>query len=89
MRLCVEEIYLKSGNINEDMLLPRYYDKGIWYNGEFYNRCGHIKDIIPKKALFQLKELVKIGSKIPFTSKTSVKNWIKEQTEINYCSIVI
>lgn len=49
MRVVVVEIKLKSGQINEEMILPRCYNKAIVYDGETYNKCAQIKDLIPKQ----------------------------------------
>ena len=88
MKLVGIEIKLKSGNLNEEIILPRYYDKGIWYNGEYLERCGMIKNILPRKALEQLKELVRMGAKIDFETNSAMRNWIADTTGINDCSLI-
>lgn len=85
----VTEIKLKSGDINEEMILSRYYDKGVWYQGEYYDRSGIIKDVLSKKALSELKHLIMNGSKIDFENVAQIKFWIEQQTGIESCSLSV
>lgn len=87
--LTVTEIKLKSGDINEEMILPRYYSKDCLYNGEKYESAGMIKDVIPKAALSELKQLIIEGSNADFKSVAEIKNWIHEKTKIKHCSLSV
>lgn len=87
MNLAVLEIQLKSKTLNETMILPRYYNKSIIYNGVVYERSAMIKDLVPKKALEELKKLILSGSAIVFKNKVEIKNWIVSQTGITDCSL--
>jgi len=89
MIMTIIEIMLKSGCINDELILPRYYSKDEIYDGEKYERAGMIKNVVPKKALAELKNLVSIGSKINFDSKASVKVWIQETTGISHSSLSV
>lgn len=87
MRVLITEIKLKSGEINEEMILPRYYNKGIAYNGEFYKKSAMIKDLLPQKALIEIKTLTVAGSALDFETDAEIKNWIVAKTGINDCSL--
>lgn len=89
MAVIITEIMLSSGCVNENMILPRYYNKGIMYNGEYYDHSGSISEILPKKALVELHQLVSSGSKCNFKTKYEIKQWISENTNINDCSLSI
>lgn len=89
MSVIVTEIMLCSGCINENMILPRYCNKGTWYAGEYYERCGTILEVLPKNALLELRQLVILGSKFNFKTKSEIKQWISKNTTINDCSLSI
>ena len=86
MRMIIIEIKLKSGEFNEEMILPRYFNKPTVYNGEVYERSVAIKDYMPKKAIVQAKALVKKGSSLQL-SKSQIADWIVEETSINKGSV--
>ena len=88
MNVVITEIRLKSGILNEEMILP-CNNKGIYYNGEFYEQSAMIKDLVPQKALLELKALVETGSKLNFENKQQIKNWIVNETEIKDCSLAV
>ena len=88
MRVVSVEIKLKSCDLNEEMILPRYYNKGILYNGERYEQSAMIKDLLPKKALEQLKELICQGAKMEFENGSVLRNWVADTTGINDCSLI-
>jgi hypothetical protein len=87
MRMIIVEIKLKSGELNEEAVLPRYFNKGVEYDGEVYEKSAVIKDFMPKKAIEQAKSLIKKGSLICFENKESIMNWIVEETNINRGSV--
>jgi hypothetical protein len=87
MKLIIIEIQLKSFDFNEEMILPRYFNKSTTYNGEVYERSGIIKEMLNKKALEQAKKLVKKGSEINFKNQDHLRNWICEETGINSGSL--
>lgn len=89
INVVVLEIQLKSKEINKEMILPRYYNKSIVYNGQVYDRSAMIKDLVPKKALEELKALIIVGSETDFENKTQIKNWIASQTDISDCSLSV
>ena len=87
MRLVIVEIQLKSFDFNENMILPRYFNKSVEYEGEIYLKSAFIKDLLSKKAIAQTKELIKKGSQIDFKSTEHLRNWISEETGINRGSL--
>ncbi len=87
--LAVTEIRLKSGGLNEELILPRYYAKDCVYNGERFERAGRIRDVMPAKALAELKALIVEGSKKDFKNNSQIKNWIHERTNIQQCSLSV
>ena len=87
MRLIIIEIQLKSFYFNENMILPRYFNKSVEYQGETYLRSAFIKDLLSKKAIIQTKDLIKKGSKIDFKNTEHLRNWISEETGINSGSL--
>jgi len=89
MRMTIVEIKLRSGDINEHTIMPRYYNKGCRYDGMFYEQSGTIKQIMPQKALSQLKAVIKEGSKIPFFDKSEIKNWLVDKIGISHCSLSV
>ena len=86
MRLIITEIKLQSGEFNEEMILPRYFNKPTKYNGEVYSKSAAIKELMPKKAIEQAKNLVAKGSSMNLEI-TQIANWIVEETEINKGSV--
>lgn len=86
MRAVITEIKLKSGDFNEEMILPRYFNKATKYNGEVYAKSAAIKELMPKKAIEQAKALVAKGSSINLEI-TQIANWIVEETKINKGSV--
>ena len=87
MRLVIVEIKLKSFDFNENMILPRYFNKSVEYEGEIYLRSAFIKDLLSKKAIIQTKELRKKGSQIDFKNTEHLRRWISEETGINSGSL--
>jgi hypothetical protein len=55
----------------------------------FYEQSGTIKQIMPQKALSQLKAAIKEGSKIPFSDKSEIKNWLVDTIGISHCSLSV
>jgi len=76
------EIKLKSGEINEDILLQCDKITNLVYNGEHFTNANTIKNGIPKSALAELKKLVAEGSKLNFENDAQIKNWVILQTGI-------
>ena len=87
MRLIIVEIKLKSFDFNENIILPRYFNKSVEYDGEIYLRSAFIKDLLSKKAIIQTKELIKKGSQIDFKTTEHLRHWISEETGINSGSL--
>ena len=87
MKLVIIEIQLKSFYFNENMILPRYFNKSVEYQGETYLRSAFIKDLLSKKAIIQTKDLIKKGSKMDFKNTEHLRNWISEETGINSGSL--
>lgn len=87
MRIIITEIKLKSGDFNEFMIIPRYFNKSTFYQGEEYKYSAKINELLNKKAVQQAKELVKKGSSINFDSIEHLRNWICEETNINQGSL--
>ena len=87
MRLVIVEIKLKSFDFNENMILPRYFNKSVEYEGEIYLRSAFIKDLLSKKAIIQTKELIKKGSQIDFKTTEHLRHWISVETGINSGSL--
>jgi hypothetical protein len=87
MKLIIIEIELKSFDFNENMILPRYFNKSVEYQGETYLRSAFIKDLLSKKAIIQTKDLIKKGSKTDFKNRDDLRNWICEETGINNGSL--
>ena len=87
IRIIITEIQLKSGEFNEEMIVPRYFNKSTFYHGEEYKYSAKIKDLLNKKAIIQAKELVKIGSSIDFKSLAHLRIWICQETGINSGSL--
>ena len=87
MKLVIVEIKLKSFDFNENIILPRYFNKSVEYEGEIYLRSAFIKDLLSKKAIIQTKELIKKGSQIDFKNTDHLRNWISEETGINSGSL--
>lgn len=87
MRIIITEIKLKSGDFNEFMIVPRYFNKSTFYQGEEYKRSAKINELLNKKAVQQAKELIKKGSKMDFKSTENLRNWISEETGINSGSL--
>ena len=87
MRLVIVEIKLKSFDFNENIILPRYFNKSVEYDGEIYLRSAFIKDLLSKKAIIQTKELIKKGSQIDFKTTEHLRHWISEETGINSGSL--
>lgn len=87
MKLVIVEIKLKSFDFNENIILPRYFNKSVEYEGEIYLRSAFIKDLLSKKAIIQTKELIKKGSQIDFKNTEHLRHWISEETGINSCSL--
>ena len=87
MRLVIVEIQLKSFDFNENIILPRYFNKSVEYEGEIYLKSAFIKDLLSKKAIAQTKELIKKGSQIDFKSTEHLRNLISEETGINRGSL--
>ena len=83
MNVAATEISLKSGAINNQMILPRYYNRSCEYEGEVYERCGIIQEVLPNKALKELNVLVAAGSSLDFESKSALRVWIQKETGIN------
>ena len=81
------EIALKIKEINENLILPRYRNKSVTYEGETYQYSGKIKDIVSNEILSEIKELIINGSAIDFKTKTEIKTWIGRTTGISDCSI--
>lgn len=87
MKLVIVEIKLKSFDFNENMILPRDFNKSVEYEGEIYLRSAFIKDLLSKKAIIQTKELIKKGSQIDFKNTEHLRHWISEETGINSGSL--
>lgn len=87
MKLVIVEIKLKSFDFNENIILPRYFNKSVEYEGEIYLRSAFIKDLLSKKAIIQTKELIKKGSQIDFKNTEHLRHWISEETGINSGSL--
>lgn len=87
MRIIITEIKLKSGDFNEFMIIPRYFNKSTFYQGEEYKYSAKINELLNKKAVQQAKELVKKGSLIDFDSIEHLRNWICDETNINQGSL--
>ncbi len=87
MMVIIIEIQLKSLNFNEDMILPRYFNKSVKYLGEIYERSAFIKDLVNKKIIGQIKKLIETGSSMDFKNTAAIKNWISKETGINNCSM--
>ena len=87
MRLIIVEIKLKSFDFNENIILPRYFNKSVEYDGEIYLRSAFIKDLLSKKAIIQTKELIKKGSQIDFKTTEHLRHWISVETGINSGSL--
>lgn len=79
-KLLVVEIKLKSGNINENLLLQCDKITNLVYNGEHFTNANIIKKGVPVKALIELQTLVAEGSKLDFETDAQIKNWIILQT---------
>ena len=89
MNVIILEILLKNRSINEELILPRYYNIDLIYNGQLYERSAMIKDLVPKKALAEIKVLIEKGSELNFENKQQIKNWIASNTQINDCSLAV
>jgi hypothetical protein len=89
MLLLVLEIKLKSFELNEELILPRYQNKSFEYKGEKYESSAMIKDVLPQKALSELKELVCEGGERDFETLAECKEWIHHTTGIARGSISI
>lgn len=87
MRIIITEIKLKSGDFNEFMIIPRYFNKSTFYQGVEYKFSAKINELLNKKAVMQAKKLVEIGSKIDFKSTEQLRNWISDETGINSGSL--
>lgn len=87
MRIIITEIQLKSSDFNEFMIIPRYFNKSTFYQGEEYKYSAKINELLNKKAVQQAKYLVKKGSKINFKNTEHLRNWISEETGINSGSL--
>lgn len=87
MILTCVEISLKSNAIDGELILPRYRNYGVWYEGEYYPFAAQIKTLMPKKAFQELNLLINEGSKIDFKNKAQIKNWIASQTGISDSSL--
>lgn len=87
MRIIITEIKLKSGDFNEFMIIPRYFNKSTFYQGEEYKYSAKINELLNKKAVQQAKELVRKGSSIDFDSVEHLRNWICDETNINQGSL--
>ena len=87
MRIIITEIQLKSNDFNEFMIVPRYFNKSTFYQGEEYKYSAKINELLNKKAVQQARELVKKGSSIDFNSVEHLRNWISEETGINSGSL--
>ena len=87
MKLIIIEIQLKSGDFNEEMILPRYFNKSTVYQGEVYKKCAIISELLSKKSILQAKELVKKGSLLDFKNTEQLRNWISDETGINSGSL--
>lgn len=57
MNVVITEIRLKSGVLNEEMILPRSSNKGLYYNGEFYEQSAMIKDLLENMAEIDEQEI--------------------------------
>lgn len=89
MILTCIEISIKSKGIDGELILPRYRNYGVWYDGEYYPFAAQIKTLMPKKAFEQLNILIEAGSRIDFKNKTQIKNWIASQTGISDSSLSV
>jgi hypothetical protein len=75
VKLMLIEIRLKSGSINEDMILPA--DSGnCVYDGVIYRKSDIIKIRLSKQTLSELQNIVLIGSEMAFENVAQVKNWL-------------
>ena len=83
----VLEIKLKTGEINPQMILPRYHSEHIIYNGEYHAFHGKIGDVMPKKALRQIQQLAQKGASLDFAKHTDILEWLHNETGITRCSL--
>lgn len=81
-KVLVVEIKLKSGNINENLLLQCDEVTNHIYGGERYKSVKSIKKGVSAKALTELQTLVAEGSKLNFENDAQIKNWVILQTGI-------
>ena len=78
------EIKIK-GQLNENIILPRYYNKSVIVDGITYKKSATPASLLPKKALEEVKELVILGGKQNLKNYTEIKMWLVKQMEISYC----
>jgi hypothetical protein len=80
LRLMLVEIKLKSGQIDEYMLLPTTYKSGVYCGRCWYEGYNHIINILSEKILQQVKQLVSKGSQMNFYNYLEIQKWITEKT---------
>ena len=78
------EIKIK-GQLNENIILPRYYNKSVIVDGITYKKSATPASLLPKKALEEVKELVILGGKQNLKNYTEIKMWLVKKMEISYC----
>ena len=82
------EIKLKSGNINEYLILPTYFDHNFFYNGVRIPYYISIQKMLSKEYLKELQSIIKEGSSMDFKNYNEIKKFLqKKMIGINDCCL--
>jgi hypothetical protein len=73
------EIKLRSGGINEHMILPTYYKREFYDQGEYLPYDAPVRMVMPKAALAEAQEIVAEGSRLNLSGWVEIRMWLQQR----------
>jgi hypothetical protein len=79
LRLIAAEIRLQSGKLDEDMILPTYFRRRFYYNGEYMPYAAPVKMILSKATMNEARQIVAEGSSFHLETYSEIRSWLQKR----------
>lgn len=90
IRMVIINIKNKRNEFDTDIIVPRYKEVSVTYQGETYKKHSFLKDYLKNpKVTNEIKTLIDLGCKQNFENYAQIQHWIEETTGISSCHLAV